>query len=131
MNSNNTNKYAGIPGYEDVTSTKVTVGFKCDPQVKLKLSRNAMALGLTISQYLENIIVNMENVQKEHETEVNDLKRTIAFYENPILLSLFNEYQGQTVNLTTADGGAMQIQIKSLSDIYIIIINSFRKGNHD
>ena len=110
----------------DTTSKKVTIGFKCNPKVKLKLATEASNLGLTLSEFVENLLLNLENERQSETKEVQSLKERIAFYENDILLNLFRQYKGETVKFQNPDGEALNIQIKEPKDIYKVIINSYK-----
>jgi macrodomain Ter protein organizer (MatP/YcbG family) len=47
----------------DTATRKVTIGFKCNPKIKLKLAQDACKYGLTLSEYVENLILNLEEVK--------------------------------------------------------------------
>jgi len=110
----------------DKMTQKVTVGFKCDPKTKLALARQAAKLGLTLSEFTENLIGNLENLKKAHEQEIDEFNEKLRFYENDNLLRLFRKYKAQNVNFVNPDGIEFQIEIKQPRDIYTILINSYK-----
>lgn len=118
-------KALNLDGLDKLTQ-KVTIGFKCDPKTKLALAMQAEKVGLTLSEFTENLIGNLENIKKLHEQEINILNEKLCFYENNLLLSLFRKYKGQTVNFKGSDGAEFQVDIKEPKDIYTILINSFK-----
>lgn len=119
-------KALNLDGLDKITQ-KVTVGFKCDPKTKLALARQAEKVGLTLSEFTENLIGNLENIRKTHEQELDELNSKLRFYENDTLLGLFRKYKGQTVKFMSPDGAEFQVDIKVPKDIYTILINSFKE----
>ena len=57
----------------EMNQRKITVGFKCDPSLKLKLSNMAQTLGLTLSEYSESVMTN------HCQTQVNPSKSLLSF----------------------------------------------------
>ncbi len=114
-----------LEGLETVTR-KVTIGFKCKAPVKLKLANAAGKLGLTLSEYVENIVLNAEFEGTTDQTEVARLKATIDIYENEILHELFEKHVGETFNFTSGLGTEMRVCVRELKDVYTIILNAYR-----
>lgn len=77
-------KLEGLEGEKN----KVTVGFKCHAQTKLRLANDATAKGITLSEYVETLILtNGQNNRAAEkltlkEIEVNRLNEQIADLTN-------------------------------------------------
>ncbi len=110
----------------DTATKKVTVGFKCNPKIKLKLAQDASKFGLTLSEYVENLLLNIEGTKQPEPKEILEMKDKIVFYENDILKSMFKEYAGNEIQFKNANGEDLKIKIKDTKDIYTIIINSYK-----
>jgi len=104
---------------------KTTLGFKCPAKVKLKLAENAQLLGVTLSEYVENIVLNYDPTTNER---LKLLTERVEFYENPILKKLFEKNKNQEVEFTTESGNKMKIKIRTLFDTYTAVINSFKSN---
>ena len=116
---------------------KVTVGFKCNPNAKLDLANKANQLGLTLSEYVENIVVNSDKLfeialQQENEEKAiliktnNEQKEKIDFYENDHLKTLFKKYKNQTVEFTNANNETIKLKIVEIQNVFTIITSSFK-----
>jgi len=120
------------------SKNKVTLGFKCNPEIKLTLANEAKQRGLTLSEYVENIIVNAvnEKLQTKNETEklteiIKEQKERIEFYENDLLKKIYNENKNITAQFKNANGELIKLKISSIYDTYTMIINSFRTIKND
>lgn len=106
---------------------KITLGFKCAPQLKLQLAQAAQKLNITLSEYVESIVVNHnQETVNPLENVVNPLKEKLAFYENDTLKALFTEHKGKTYEFTGASGKSIKVTVNGLQDVYTILINSFK-----
>lgn len=102
---------------------KVTLGFKCSPQLKLQLANEAQRLNLTLSEYMESIAQNYDETVNHVITQ---LKGDKQFYENEILLSHFAALKGKVIPLINERGEKTTITINSPKDVYTVLINSFK-----
>jgi hypothetical protein len=67
-------KALNLEGLEDAKN-KVTIGFKCQAQMKLRLANEATAKGLTLSEYAEALIMtNGHNNQAAEKLTLNDVE---------------------------------------------------------
>lgn len=114
-------------------TSKVTLGFKCTPELKLKLADDAQDLGLTLSSYTEYLLEkslqeasDCSQKQSELFTQLEEHKKQIQFYETPRLKSLFNELSGKEIPYLDINGNRASVLVSSLNDIYTIVINSFQ-----
>ena len=110
----------------DTATKKVTVGFKCNPKVKLKLAQDANKYGLTLSEYIENLLLDLDGAKRPETKEISELKEKLAFYENDILMALFGKYEGQEIAFKNAENQELNIEVREPKDIYKIIINSYK-----
>ena len=82
---------------------KVTVGFKCNPEIKLRLAMEAKKMGLTLSEYIETLIQQLDNAVLAEKQQIETLKRQLAFYENnDRLLKLFTDHKNQELPYTNS-----------------------------
>lgn len=113
-----------------LSHAKVTVGFKCYPKIKLDLAQNALELGLTLSEYVENLIMNHEKITSQENEKltatIKDLSEKIAFYENDRIKKLFKQYKNQTVEYKNSSEEDVKLKIVDLKDVYTVIVNSFK-----
>ncbi|HEX7413062.1 MAG TPA: hypothetical protein VF411_03370 [Bacteroidia bacterium] len=116
---------------------KVTVGFKCHPEIKLTLSNEAKQLDITLSEYVETLILNKREENKavneiendeivQHQKTINELKHRIAFYENNLLADLYNANKNETICYINSKNETVKIKINEITDVYTVLVNSFK-----
>ncbi len=113
---------------EEGNGHKVLVGFKCSPELRLTLCEQAEKMGITLSSHIEGIVAsykNKDNRINELSEELDILKERIAFYEHPKLIKLYEKHKDKTVKYKDSDGNNLALCIKSIADIFTIIINCF------
>ena len=110
----------------DKINKKVTVGFKCNPTLKLQLANEAKYRGLTLSEYVENLLSALGDNDSLNSKKIDELKDQLEFYENKTLLSFYNKYKGQEIKFNNVEGDSMQVKVKDPKDIYTVLINSFK-----
>lgn len=119
------------------SQNKVTLGFKCNPNVKLDLAQKADKLGLTLSEYVENLIMNSEKIfdqitaqEKEEKARLTltnkEQKEIIEFYENDFLKKLFEKYKNQTAEFKNDKNETVNLKIGDIKNLYTIITSSFK-----
>lgn len=124
------------------SQVKVTLGFKCNPAVKLDLTQKANKLGLTLSEYVENLIMNSERLleklkdqeqeEKERLTLINiEQKEKIDFYEGGFLKSLFSKCKNQYAEYVNERNEIVNLKINNIEDLFTIIVNSFKLQNDE
>ena len=62
---------------EEITTNsnrKETLGLRCTPELKFKLTAKAKKLGITLSEYCANILSNNESVSIEKDNALNDVR---------------------------------------------------------
>jgi hypothetical protein len=102
----------------DQVEHKVTLGFRCNANLKLRLAIAAQDYGLTLSEYVESFISGLDSLRDENEK----LKKHIAFYENDFLKSAYEKHKNNTVDFTDSKGFAKSVKIQSLQDVYSVLI---------
>lgn len=114
-------------------TSKVTLGFKCNPELKVKLAEDAELNGLTLSAYTELILNEthqyLEGYKKENaklKSIMVNLKNKLDFYECPELVKLFENNKNQLHTYKNREGKDINLKVETLQDAYIIIINSFK-----
>ena len=112
------------------SSSKVTVGFKCSPELKLRLNNSAVASNLSLSEYCE-MIVSTSDTWRENEASIKEVIDKVEFYENKTLKDIFEKHKGQTISFVNADGCPISIKMNSIQDAYTILIYSFKTSDND
>ena len=115
------------------SNKKVTLGFKCTPQLKLLLAQKAANSGLTLSAYVESFLENSDKSIIELTQRVQQLtnenivlSQKNSFYENDILKALEKSYKGKKVSYMNSNGETLNLVIQSLGDVYTVMVNSFK-----
>ena len=103
--------------------SKVTLGFKCCPSLKLNLATEAQQINVTLSEYVENIVANYD---KTVNKVLKDQKSKIAFYENDVLKELFELHKQKTIEFVSAKGEKMSVNIESIQDVFTVMIHTFK-----
>jgi hypothetical protein len=110
--------------------TNVTLGFKCEPELKLQLAQDAEKAGLTLSSYVKNLVIESDILLKDEfrraERRLDRLQQKILFYENDILQDIFMKYKDATLTYKNRDGVDAVLIITSIQDVYTYLINSFK-----
>ncbi len=116
---------------------KITVGFKCEPELKYDLSLEATSTGVTLSEYVENICANRMQMTHSEDNESAELKTLrMAFermqnrvdkYELEMLAPVYQKYQGQMVDMKLPDGSFVKKQVNTPMDVLEIILASLKQ----
>lgn len=123
---------------------KVMIGFKCPAELKLRLSRDANSLNLTLSEFVESLLINYADIKSFNQKtqvepekltqlsqQVADLNQRLGKYECSRLKQFFKKMEGKEVNFNDFSGNPLSIKVKTLTDMYDIIINSVKPTNND
>lgn len=119
---------------------KVTLGFKCHPQLKISLAMEAQTVSMSLSEYVEMIVENrdMDNqnppevptngsevVILKLNSEIKELKRMLSFfYEEPMIKKVFLTKKGKIVPYKDKDGVLRQDSVTSIEDVYKILFRT-------
>jgi hypothetical protein len=104
---------------------KLTVGFRCSPQTKIRLMDEANQNGVSLSEYLESLIAKIEGASlatgqpnaSELQLKIETLSKRISQYETAMVKQLF---QDAKLNPNNA-------HIKDIPDMVNAIIQSYSK----
>jgi hypothetical protein len=107
------------------SKNKVTLGFKCEPQLKMDLAMEAERYGMSLSEYTEVIVGKRHNQTKplNSNEETQSLKAKLSFYENDFLKKALVTYKGRIVDYKDSFGHDRRIQIDKIEDVFTVIIN--------
>lgn len=119
---------------------KVTLGFKCNAQLKIDLAMEAQNYSMSLSEYVETIVdsrktqnqaaVSSQNVNGESEiwqlnNQIKELKSRLSFfYEEPMIRRAFQNYKGQIVPYKDKDGIVRKDSIIKIEDVYKILFKT-------
>lgn len=119
-----------------MSTNKVIIGFTCSPELKIMLAEKAIESGITLSKYVEELIIESDTISKKNdqlnittknlETLNGQLKKRKEVYENDTLKQFYSENKGQVINYINPTGNRISVTINDLPDIYNVIINSFK-----
>jgi len=116
-----------------IAESNVTVGFKCEPELKLLLAEEAENAGLTLSNYVSKLVGFEINVIRQLRQENQSLKGSIeksnnllTFYRNQLLFDLYDLHKGKQISYLNRFGEMVKQKITSIEDVYLVIINSFK-----
>jgi hypothetical protein len=108
----------------------VTLGFKVNPETKLKLAKDANESGMTLSMYVKQLLTDKHKLFKKEIIELNKsnqmLTERVKLYENEKIMSLFSKHKGKNISYRDNNGIFKEIIIKDVVDVHNIIINSFK-----
>lgn len=114
----------------EIIDKPVTLGFKVNPEVKLKLAKNAAESGLSLSMYVKKILTDKQDWAKNEInsliTQNKKLNEKINIYENEKLKSIFSKYKGHHIKYRDNSGTTKEIIVNELVDVHKILINSFK-----
>jgi hypothetical protein len=106
------------------SNSRSTLGFKCDPKIKLELANRAQGLGISLSEYVASIVQSYDGANQE----IKKIEQKIAFYENDVLKEIFEREQGHPYDFINSKGHRMTGMINTVQDVYTIIIHSFKSS---
>jgi hypothetical protein len=123
-------------GAISVSQRKITLGFKCSPSVKAYLALDAESKGLTLSAYVESLIIAMPKLNDQLnyfiienqniQNKIDSMSKRISVYENKQLNDLYKNNLNKIVTYTNKKGDIVEKEILILQDVYEVIINSFQ-----
>lgn len=119
---------------------KVTLGFKCSPQLKIGLAQEAQGFSMSLSEYVEAIVEN-RNAQNQAQqinqgnngevevwqlkAQIKELNRKLSFYnEEPMMKQAYQSNRGKIVSYTDKDGIPRRDAITSMEDVYKILFKT-------
>lgn len=110
--------------------SKITAGFKCDPNLKADLEYYAREYGQTMSSFIENICSDYVHALENDEVDPSDAPYdTNGAEPNPyeaMLAPFFDIFRGQTLDMRMPDGRVVQKQVSSPIDVLEIVLASVK-----
>lgn len=110
--------------------TNVTLGFKCDPALKLHLANQASQFGYSLSSYVHNLVSEnqkfLDVLIDNYLKEIDILTKKVNFFDNNILKNILEKQKGKVVTYKTYEGVDEVKKVTTTEDVYSIIINSFK-----
>ena len=108
----------------------VTMGLRIIPQTKIRLAEEASKEGITLSEYVLQIITDkIELSQTKIESlkeSLNNKEKLIRQYESTHLKNLFEKEKGKTHSFEDKiTKNEETIVVTQLTDMYILLLNSF------
>jgi hypothetical protein len=114
-------------------NTKVILGLKCNPILKLRLAQEASLNGLTLSAFTEKLLFDyIEKSDKENQeleilnSKIINLRKRLKFYESPVLEKLLTEHRDEEHFYTNIEGKRVNIRLTNVQDVFTLVINQFR-----
>ena len=104
----------------------VTIGFKCPPQLKLRLIQDAEEEELTLSAYVNQLITHTDKIKNDNINLFSNLERVnknLAFYESR-LSKILRIYKGDIIDYENTKGETIPQLVNCEKDIFSILINS-------
>ncbi len=106
---------------------RVTLGFKCSPKTKIELAEKAAVNDISLSEYVERLVVNLPIKNMNLRKKVNDLENRLSFYENnSIILDILKREFGKQYDIQTSDDKIIKVKIAEAKDVFTIIVNCFK-----
>jgi hypothetical protein len=116
--------------------SKVTIGFKCDGQTKIRLAHEAHQAEMTLSEYVEYVLSLRHQLQpapsiapvvdQQLVEQMRSLRQQLAVYEEePQLLRFFLTHKGQTMPWLDASGQPRSLVINHISDVVKLLVHSY------
>jgi len=116
-----------------MSQSLVTLGFRCEPELKASLSEAAVSMNLTLSQFVKELVSDAEEIYQQLLSKISNLEAAnynltskLDKYVSPELKNLFHQCKGQRVKLTDSNGVSKDIQINTIFDLQEVITKSFR-----
>lgn len=116
--------------------SKVTVGFKCQPELKQELLQEAVRSGITMSEYVESLCANRDNPTIQEVTdyeedesvseELESAGARLYEYEEVLLGPWFQKYRGKTLQIHDEYGQSREQLITQPVELLEAILSSLK-----
>ncbi len=128
----------------ELAKNKVVIGFASNAGTKIQLAQEASKYGMSLSEYVDTIILNRNNpqtasanevikevikpdleAQKRIEamnTQIKLLQTKVGFYENDALKSAYETNKGKLINVNDKNGKPISISINRIEDVYDVLL---------
>lgn len=116
-----------------MNNSMVTLGFRCRPDLKLSLTEMAYKENKTLSQFVNELTSDAENIYRGLskkvlllESNIKLLESRIASYESQELKVLFNKCKGKKATLKEISGIKKEVVVNTILDLHEVIVKSFK-----
>jgi hypothetical protein len=109
-------------------TAKVTLGFKCEAQLKIDLAVEADRYSMSLSEYVEVLVARRHenNSENENRGEIERLKKRLGIYENEKLYKIFDKFKGKQIPYMDNNSVERQITVSDLPDAFFAVISSVK-----
>ncbi|OYU93961.1 MAG: hypothetical protein CFE21_18405 [Bacteroidetes bacterium B1(2017)] len=109
-------------------TAKVTLGFKCEAQLKMDLAIEADRYSMSLSEYVEVLVARRHENHSENENrgEIERLKKRLGIYENEKLYKIFEKFKGKAIPYMDNNFVERQIIVSDLPDAFFAVISSVK-----
>lgn len=109
-------------------TAKVTLGFKCEAQLKMDLAIEADRYSMSLSEYVEVLVARRHENHSENENrgEIERLKKRLCIYENEKLYKIFEKFKGKAIPYMDNNSVERQIIVSDLPDAFFAVISSVK-----
>jgi hypothetical protein len=116
-----------------MSQSLVTLGFRCEPELKASLSEAAVSMNLSLSHFVNELVSDAEVIFQQMSDKISNLEAVnynltskIEKYESTELKNLFQQVKGQKVKLTESNGVSTVVQVNTITDLHEVITKSFK-----
>ncbi len=113
---------------------KVTLGFKCQPELKIQLAEEAEEAGLTLSEYTEEVLLARQRLENENDRLHHSNSRLladVAFYEGGMVKKLFESNRGKEIEFVNLKNEREKLLVNTPKDVFRIMTSSFKNIEND
>jgi hypothetical protein len=100
------------------TTKKITVGFKCDPSLKAKLSKDAQQLDISLSEYVESLISNHYHPEKPVDMPKN-VKPDQSLKPDQPQKTCFDNLENRLICLLEEEVSPILVSIEDIKELLI------------
>ncbi|MCF8324591.1 MAG: hypothetical protein K9I84_06500 [Leadbetterella sp.] len=127
INTTRTGRGLDVNALANATA-KVTLGFKCEAQLKMDLAIEADRYSMSLSEYVEVLVARRHENHSENENrgEIERLKKRLGIYENEKLYKIFEKFKGKAIPYVDNNSVERQIIVSDLPDAFFAVISSVK-----
>lgn len=100
------------------TTKKITVGFKCDPSLKARLSKEAQQLDISLSEYVESLISNHYHPEKPSDKPEN-AKQNQSLNPDQPQKACFDNLETRLTSLLEEEVSPILVSIEDIKELLI------------
>lgn len=100
------------------------INVRLHSSIKNDFVSSARKMGMTLTEYLEDILINKEKFEKAEEKQNVIVEQLELFTENKKALELFKTMKGQKI-LYFSDGKKCSLKVEKIEDLYQVLIEDY------